>query len=234
MRNVTLKTVKDASVLQQPMTLLTADTQAKGGVTGTGSTILVNHSGDNELVTLRFRLKGAKVLAAEEAFEAGGRSYAAGTFILPNADRAAVGKLVAELGLSAQAVEGLPSVKSHTLTLPRIGYIHSWLRTQDEGWWRAALDHYGIPYTYFADIKLREGGLRKKYDVLIYPNVGGSPREQLMGVAMNGNDPIPVQEIRTDTQPRDSRLGRRYSRRPGRRWACGTEEIRPGRRHPDR
>jgi len=175
MRNVTLKTVKDASVLQQPMTVLTADVQAKGAIAGTGSTILVNHTGDNELVTLRFRLKGAKVLAAEEAFQAGGRSYAAGTFILPNPNRAALGKLVADLGLSAQAVEGLPPVKSHTLTLPRIGYIHSWLRTQDEGWWRAALDHYGIPYTYFADIRVRDGGLRKKYDVLIYPNVGGNP-----------------------------------------------------------
>lgn len=194
MRNVTLKTVKDASVLQQPMTSLSADIQAKGGLSGTGSTILINHSGDNELVTLRFRLKGAKVLAAEKAFEAGGRSYAAGTFILPDADRASVDKLLVALGLSGQAVDSLPTVKSHTLTLPRIGYVHSWLRTQDEGWWRAALDHYGIPYTYFADIKVRDGGLRKKYDVLIYPNVGGNPREQLVGVAMNGNDPIPYKK----------------------------------------
>jgi hypothetical protein len=45
------------------------------------------------------------------------------------------------------------------------------LRTQDEGWVRAALDYYGVPYTYFADIKLREGNLRSKYDVIIFPSV---------------------------------------------------------------
>ena len=39
---------------------------------------------------------------------------------------------------------------------------------------RAALDTYGVPYTYFADIKLREGNLRAKYDVIIFPHVGGN------------------------------------------------------------
>ena len=58
--------------------------------------------------------------------------------------------------------------------MPRIGYVHSWSRTQDEGWVRAALDYYGVPYTYFADQKLREGNLRAKYDVIIFPHVGGS------------------------------------------------------------
>ena len=39
---------------------------------------------------------------------------------------------------------------------------------------RAALDYYGVPYTYFADQKLREGNLRAKYDVIIFPHVGGT------------------------------------------------------------
>ena len=65
-------------------------------------------------------------------------------------------------------------MKTHDLDVPRIGYIHSWTRTQDEGWVRAALDTYGVPYTYFADQKLREGNLRAKYDVIIFPHVGGS------------------------------------------------------------
>ena len=34
---------------------------------------------------------------------------------------------------------------------------------------RAALDYYGVPYTYFADQKLRDGNLRAKYDVIIFP-----------------------------------------------------------------
>ena len=65
-------------------------------------------------------------------------------------------------------------MKTHELDVPRIGYVHSWQRTQDEGWVRAALDYYGVPYTYFADQKLRDGNLRAKYDVIIFPHVGGT------------------------------------------------------------
>ncbi|MFT3976235.1 MAG: M14 family zinc carboxypeptidase [Sphingomonas bacterium] len=194
LRNVTVRTVKDPAILQQQFTQLSADVRPKGVVTGAGPVILVNHSGDNELVSFRFRLGKTKMLAAEAPFEAGGRQYAAGTFILPAANRAEVEKVVADLGLSAEAVGAVPSVASHTLSVPRIGYLHSWLRTQDEGWWRAALDHYGIPYTYFADIKARQGGLRAKYDVIIYPTVGSSAQDQITGVAMNGTKPIPYKK----------------------------------------
>jgi hypothetical protein len=194
MRNVALKTVHDPAVFNAPLTLLAADVAPKGAIAGSGSTILVNHSGDNGLIAFRFRLKGVKMLAAEEPFDADGRHYAAGTFIIPNADRAAVETVASQLGIKGEAVAGTPPVKSHILTVPRIGYLHSWLRTQDEGWWRAALDHYGIPYTYFADTKVRLGGLRKKYDVIIYPTVSSNPRDQIVGVAMNGNDPIPYKK----------------------------------------
>jgi hypothetical protein len=199
MRNVTLKPVHDAGVLKQPMTLLAADVAPRGAITGSGPTILVNHTGDNELVTFRFRLKDVKMLAAEKPFEAGGKQYAAGTFIIPNAppsskERAAVEKAAADLGLKGEAVAAAPDVKSHPLTIPRIGYLHSWLRTQDEGWWRAALDHYGVPYTYIADTQARAGNLRKRFDVILYPTVGSSARDQVVGVAMNGDVPIPYKK----------------------------------------
>lgn len=194
MRNIDLKTIKDPTILDKPMTLITDDIRPAGGVTGSGTTIVFDHTGDNALVALRFRLKGAKMSVAEEGFAIGGRQYAAGSFIIADADRAAVAQVAAELGVSGEAVAKAPSVKSHAITAPRIGYLHSWLRTQDEGWWRAALDHYGVPYTYFADIKAREGGLRAKYDVIIYPNVGVGAKEQVTGVAMNGNVPIPYKK----------------------------------------
>jgi hypothetical protein len=194
MRNLRMQTIHDPAVLKQPMTLITADVAPKGVIAGAGKTILVNHTGDNELVTFRFRLKDVKMLAAEAAFDAGGKHYAAGTFILPDAPRATVEKAVAELGLTAEAVDAQPTVKTHALTVPRIGYLHSWLRTQDEGWWRAALDHYGVPYTYLADTKARQGDLRKRFDVILYPTVGSSARDQVVGVAMNGDVPIPYKK----------------------------------------
>ena len=80
------------------------------------------------------------------------------------------------------------------MTVPRIGYVHSWSRTQDEGWVRAALDYYGVPYTYFADKKLRDGNLRAKYDVIIFPHTGGNAESTLAGIPMTGPDPIPYKK----------------------------------------
>src|SRR5581483_359140 len=65
---------------------------------------------------------------------------------------------------------------------------------QDEGWVRAALDYYDVPYTYFADQKLRDGHLREKYDVIIFPHVGGTSQSQVNGIARTGKDPIPYKK----------------------------------------
>lgn len=82
----------------------------------------------------------------------------------------------------ARQSRAAPPVATHELTAPRIGHLHSWLYTQDEGWWRAALDRYGIPYTYMADTKAREGKPRVRFDVIIYPTVDTTVRDQLVGV----------------------------------------------------
>ena len=82
--------------------------------------------------------------------------------------------LFRSLGLTGYAVAEAPAVKTHDLDIPRIGYIHSWTRTQDEGWVRAALDNYGVPYQYFGENAVAKmGDLRSKFDVIIYPH-GGS------------------------------------------------------------
>ena len=194
MRNVDLKMVRDPAVLAQPMTLLTADIESRGAVTGSGAHILIDHDGNNALASLRFKLRGARMLAAEADFSAGGRDYAAGTFILPSADRATVERVVAELGLSAQAVDSLPSVATHPLTVPRIAVMHSWQRTQDDGWWRVAFDHYGIPFDYVGDIEARKGRLRDRYDVIVYPTAGGTALDAVTGVPKDSGVAIPYQK----------------------------------------
>jgi hypothetical protein len=194
MRNLVIKPIKDKSVLDQPMTLLTADAKAPGGIEGTGPVLVVEHTTDNNLMKFRFQNASVKMQAAEEDFELGGKKFRAGAFVIPNADRATLEPMLKELGLSAWAVASAPSVRSHELDVPRIGYVHSWSRTQDEGWVRAALDTYGVPYTYFGDIKLREGNLRAKYDVIIFPHVGGNAQSQVNGIAKTGTAPLPYKK----------------------------------------
>jgi zinc carboxypeptidase len=194
MRDIKILPVSDKRILDQPMTKLTADAKAPGGVEGTGSVLVVDHTADNNLVTFRFKNADVKMSAAEDDFELGGHTFRAGSIVIANADRTRLEPMLKDLGLSAWAVASVPSVKTHDLDVPRIGYIHSWTRTQDEGWWRAALDTFGVPYTYFADQKLREGNLRSKYDVLIFPHVGGSAVSQVNGMPRTGNTPLPYKK----------------------------------------
>ena len=194
MRDIKILPVTDAVVLHQPLSDVKDTARAAGGVEGTGSVLVVEHTADNNLVTFRFKNADVKMAAAEDDFEIAGHKFRAGSIVIPNADRAKLEPMLVDLGLSAWAVTSAPGVKTHDLDIPRIGYIHSWTRTQDEGWWRAALDTFGVPYTYFADQKLREGNLRAKYDVLIFPHVGGNAQSQVNGMPVTGNAPLPYKK----------------------------------------
>jgi hypothetical protein len=134
------------------------------------------------------------MLAAEDDFEVAGNKVRAGAFIIPNADMTKLGASLKEYGLKGWAVATAPTVPTHEMKVPRIGYVHSWSRTQDEGWVRAALDYYGVPFTYFADQKLKEGNLRAKYDVIVFPHTGAALQGMLAGVAMTGKDPVPYKK----------------------------------------
>nr|MDQ2668778.1 hypothetical protein [Gemmatimonadota bacterium] len=199
MRNLVITPVTDKALLTQPMTMVTSTVKAAGGVTGSGPILIVDNAADNNLMAFRFKNPGVKMQAAEEDFDAAGHHFRAGAFIIPAGDRSKLESQLTSLGLSGYAVAAAPSVKSHDLDIPRIGYVHSWSRTQDEGWVRAALDTYGVPYSYFADQKLRDGNLRAKYDVIIFPHVGGTAQSQVAGTPKTGTLPLPYKK--TDATP---------------------------------
>ncbi|MBV9926031.1 MAG: hypothetical protein JOZ96_13520 [Acidobacteria bacterium] len=196
MRNVKTVRVTDRSVLQVPMTLLSADAAVRGRVVGTGTSFVINHNTDNTLATLRFRLSDVKMSAAEESFKLGDRQFNAGSFIIksdgnPSDVRQRLEAAVTELGLTAYASAQTPAVKTHEMPVPRIAIVHSWINTQNEGWYRIEFDRYRVPYTYVSDQVLRTTpDLRSRFDVIIYPPVGGSAQQVVQGLPMRG-DPIP-------------------------------------------
>ncbi len=199
MRNLVITPVTDKAILGQQMAMVSTDVKAAGGIAGSGSVIVVDNTADNNLAAFRFRNAAVKMQAAEDDFDAAGHHFRAGAFIIANGDHAKLDAQLKELGLSAWAMAQAPTVKSHDLDLPRIGYVHSWSRTQDEGWVRAAFDTYGIPYTYFADQKLRDGNLRTKYDVIVFPHVGGTAQSMVAGTPKTGTLALPYKK--TDATP---------------------------------
>ncbi len=78
MRNVKFHNIAEKSLLDQPMTLLTANAKPAGGIDGTGNTLIVDHTTDNSLVSLRFKHPTVKMSAAEDDFEAGGAQVSCG------------------------------------------------------------------------------------------------------------------------------------------------------------
>ena len=206
LRNVKTVRVTDAAILKAPMTLLAAPAKAPGGIRGSASpaAYLINHNADSTLATLRFRLKDLSIRAAEEPFKAAERDFAAGSFLIqtegnPPGLRQKLEPVAAELGVTLYGVDELPKVKSHELTVPRIALVHTWTSTQNEGWFRLALDGLGIPYAYISDQTLRATpDLRARYDVILLGPVGVSAQRIVNGIPMYA-DPIPWKK--TDLTP---------------------------------
>jgi hypothetical protein len=194
LRNVKTIRAIDTEVLNAPMKKV-GKLEPAGGIDGAGKTLLIQHNTDNTLATLRFRLAGTPMEAAEDAFEADGIKFRAGTFVLKNADRATLEKAVKELGLKVHATNADIKVSTHPLATPRVAIVHNWQNTQNDGWFRVAFEEQKVPYTYIADTWLRETqDLREKLDVIILPPMGGGGpaglSAMLRGLPMRGK-PMP-------------------------------------------
>jgi hypothetical protein len=198
LRNVKTVRITDKSVLQTPMTVLTSDAKVTGSVAAASApaAYLINHNTENTLMTLRYKLKDLKIAAAEEAFEAGGQKFNAGSFIIKAADnpgdlRQTLAGPVADAGLKAVAVDKVPEVGSHLMAVPRIAILHTWTNTQNDGWFRIEFDRFQVPYTYISDQVIRNTpNLKEKFDVIIFPPVGGTAQSIVSGLPMRGA-PIP-------------------------------------------
>lgn len=191
LNNVKTVRVTDSKVLEAPMEMVKGEVKAAGGVSGSGNTFIVNHNADNELITLRYRLRNASFDAAEEPFEAAGQKFNRGSFIIRGVPSGEISQATSELGLKAYAVDAAPNVKMHPAKAPRIAIMHTWLSTQDEGWWRLEFDRHKIPFDYIStqDVSA-DSDLNSKYDVIVFAPVGRGTQAIIEGMPMYGN-PIP-------------------------------------------
>ncbi|HEY6266232.1 MAG TPA: M14 family zinc carboxypeptidase [Candidatus Acidoferrum sp.] len=165
-----------------------------GGVKGEGTVFAINNNAEPALATLRYKMKDVGVEAAEEPFESGGKKFNRGSFVIHNASRVDLDRAAADLGLQVVALGSTPSVKTHPVRAARIAFVHTWLSTQTEGWWRLALDDLHIPYDYISTQTIAKiDDLNAKYDVILFPPVGyfSSPTAILNGMPMAWGNPLP-------------------------------------------
>lgn len=185
LRHVRTLAIADSSVLSKPMTMLTTDASVTGTVAGTGQVLIVPHLGDWRSAVLPWKVATGRVSVADSTFSAGGVVFAAGTFIVADASPRTRDAL-RTLGLVATAVSQSPAVKRHTVQLPRIALLHSWLETQNEGWVRYAFDQFRVPFTYISDQDLKRRGTLDAIDVVVFPHVNAAATTILNGRDMTG------------------------------------------------
>jgi hypothetical protein len=189
LRHVQTLKIADSTILTKPMQLLTTDARVEGTVADGSGPLLVRHLGDWRSAVLPWKVAPAAVSVAEESFTLRGIKYPAGTYVI-NSPSDATRNAIKALGLTGVAAGGAVSARQHSISVPRIALMHSWLETQNEGWVRYALDQMGIPYTYISDQSLRSPGRLDKFDVVVFPHVSGNPNALVNGRPMVG-PPIP-------------------------------------------
>jgi hypothetical protein len=197
--NLKIVRVSDPAILKSKMNPLDDPATLAGKLFGSGSALAVANTGQISLLSLVYKLKGATIQVAEKPFDADGKHFAAGSLLVTNAtdgqSNGGVAKILHELSLDASRLGAAPSVPVHAVTAPRIAFMHTWLGTQTEGWWRYAFDTAGIPFDYISTQAIAsQPDLRAKYDVIVFAPVGrGSTQEILNGIPL-WNNPMPWQK----------------------------------------
>ncbi len=208
LRNVKTVRVKDEKILTAAMSLVNGPAKVTGKIDGNGNAgFVVNHTGESAIAQLRYRLPDVKFASAEIPFKIGKQDLNAGTYIIksegnPDDLRSRLGKEVTELGLTATAVDKIPQVANHAVGTPRIALVHTWINTQDEGWYRIEFDRLGIPYDYISDQDVsRMPDLRSKYDVVIFGPVQTNAQNIVRGNPSFGDSEAPIPWKKSDLTP---------------------------------
>ena len=181
---VDVQAIADESVRGVAATLMAEPLVPAGRVAGDGALYLLKDTGQEGLLAARVRLARFKVEAAEKAFTAAGVDYPAGSWVIPAQAGlpAALEAVARELALEFTGVGEAPPVARHALDLPRLALLQAWDDTESAGWLRMIFDHQQIPYSLIMDEDVRRGGLRQRFDVIVFPNTYASLTEIVGGM----------------------------------------------------
>jgi len=184
--NIATVRVAAPSVLEVPMEKVAGKVAPPSGVVGSGAAYVVNNNADANLATFRFALASVAMQAAELGFDAAGRHFNPGSFLIAEAGAEQVAAAAKSAGVQVYAVDALPHVAAHPLAAPRIALMHNWQSTQQDGWFRLSMDQLQVPYTYIADTKIRvTPDLRQQFDAIIVPpTFGGDLPPIIRGMPM--------------------------------------------------
>ncbi|MCA2984135.1 M14 family zinc carboxypeptidase [Gemmatimonas sp.] len=164
----------------------------KGTLSGSGgNTIAVAHLGSNHMVTFRYLLRRIPMKVAEASFAAGDTTYPAGSFLIDAKHASKVRALVDSLGLTAAYLSQAPTVRTHDADVPRVAIYSQWSGTQNLGWYRLTFDEFKVPFDLIYKERVRQGNLRRDYDVMLVAEQNLSKNTVMQGPATR---PVPYKK----------------------------------------
>jgi hypothetical protein len=178
----------------------------------------ITNVADVDLARFAFALKGLPIRITDAESTVDSKKVPAGTLLvdIPTPSDAALFAVHAALGrtriqpISANALK----VSSHEIHLPRIAVLHTWLRTQDEGWFRLGLESLGIPYSYLSTQEVaRTPNLREKFDVILFAPTGGGNSSSEIVNGLPPGPPLPWRK--TELTPNLGGIDETDDMRPG-------------------
>ncbi len=194
--NLKVVRVLDPSILQSKMKPVADPASLARTVSGSGAVFTVANTGQVSLLSLVYKLKNGNIQIAEKPFDADGKHFAAGSLIISgdHLDDRIAGTLH-DLSLDASRLGAAPSVPAHAVSIPRIAFMHTWLATQTEGWWRYAFDTAGVPFDYISTQTVANlEDLHAKYDVIVFAPVGRASTSEILNGIPTWNNSMPWQK----------------------------------------
>ena len=212
--NLKVTRITDAAMLKAGMTAVDDPATLAGKVAGAGTVLAVANTGQTSLLALVYKLKGARIETTEKPFDADGHHFAAGSLLITGVAEDRAAGILHDLALDGTRLSAAPSVATHAVTAPRIAFMHTWLATQTEGWWRYAFDATGVPFDYISTQTVaKEDDLRAKYDVIIFAPVGRASAQDIINGMPMWNNAMPWQK--SDLTPNLGRIDSTADIRPG-------------------
>jgi len=178
------KRIDDVKIREVPLEPIQSGFKLEGKVNGTGPVYLLRDTGQEALLALRARLAPFRVEIAEEAFKSGNRDYPAGSWIIEDKEglAKALQSAAAELAVDFDSAPKLPGVARHESRIPRLAVWHTWADTEAVGWIRLVLDRHKFPYTYIRDEDIRMGGLKDRFEVILFGHNYLDLQSQIHGI----------------------------------------------------
>ena len=115
--NVKVVRITDPAILKAGMKPVDDPSSLAGKIDGSGATVAVNNTGQISLLSLIYKLKGAKIQAADKPFDADGKHFTVGSLLINGADDKTASAL-RDLALDGTKLSAAPSVACTTLPRP--------------------------------------------------------------------------------------------------------------------